>query len=78
MNKKENVRLSEIKNIIAMIILTIIIGIITLIIYASKEKVQYISYNENSNVDYKVYLKDNGIYINTKYCTNYLRMRFKH
>ena len=62
MSKKENVRLSEIKNIIMMIVLTIIISIITLIIYVSGEKTQYLSYNENSNLDYKVYLKENEFY----------------
>ena len=62
MSKKDNLRLNEIKNIVAMIILTIIIGIITLIFYFSGEKVQYISYNENSKVDYKVYLKENDFY----------------
>lgn len=62
MSKKDDLRLNEIKNIVAMIILTIIIGIITLIFYFSGEKVQYISYNENSKVDYKVYLKENDFY----------------
>ena len=63
MSKKDNnIRINEIKNIVIMIILTIIIGIITLVFYFSGEKVQYISYNENSNVDYKVYLKDNDFY----------------
>lgn len=62
MSKKDNLRLNEIKNIVAMIILTIIIDIITLIFYFSGEKVQYISYNENSKVDYKVYLKENDFY----------------
>lgn len=63
MSKKDNnIRINEIKNIVIMIILTIIIGIITLVFYFSDDKVQYISYNESSNIDYKVYLKENDFY----------------
>ena len=62
MRKRENVRLSEIKNIIAMIVLTVIIAVAVLVFYISKDKIQFITYNENSNVDYKVYLKDNDFY----------------
>ena len=62
MNKKENVRRTEIKNLVLMISITLIIGISTLIFYITRDKTQYINYHENSDVDYKVYLKENEFY----------------
>ena len=62
MDKKENIRNTEIKNLILMIVVTLIIGIISLVFYLTRDKNQFINYNENSEVDYKVYLKENEFY----------------
>jgi len=62
MSKKEKMRKREIQNLIVIIIITMIIGILTLCLYFTKEKHQFIKYNENSQIDYKVYLKENDFY----------------
>ncbi len=62
MNKKENIRKREIQNLVLMIIITAIIGLLTLFAYFAKGKDHYIKYNENSQIDYKVYLKENDFY----------------
>ena len=62
MNKKENIRKREIQNLVLMIIITAIIGLLTLFAYFAKGKEHYIKYNENSQIDYKVYLKENDFY----------------
>ena len=62
MDKKESIRKIEIKNLIWMIGITFVIGMIALIVYISKDRNQYITYDERSNVDYKVHLKENDFY----------------
>lgn len=62
MNKKENIRKREIQNLVLMIIITAVIGLLTLFAYFAKGKEHYIKYNENSQIDYKVYLKENDFY----------------
>ena len=62
MDKKDNFRNTEIRNLILMVILTLVIGFASLLFYATRDKTRYIQYNENSIVDYKVYLKDNDFY----------------
>ena len=62
MNKKENIRKREIQNLVLMIIITAVIGLLTLFAYFAKGKDHYIKYNENSQIDYKVYLKENDFY----------------
>ena len=62
MNKKENIRKREIQNLVLMIIITAIIGLLTIFAYFAKGKDHYIKYNENSQIDYKVYLKENDFY----------------
>lgn len=62
MNKKESIRKKEIRNIAIMIIITFIIGIAILMFYFKKEGKHYISYDENSKVDYYVFLKENEFY----------------
>ena len=62
MNKKEINRQLNIKNLIAIITVSLLIALFFLFIYISNNKGQYITYNENSNVDYKVYLKQNDFY----------------
>ena len=56
--KRRNVLLS-------LIFIIIIVSIITLsffLMYFNKNKKQYINYNEKSNVDYNVFLKDNDFF----------------
>ena len=62
MDKKESIRKIEIKNLIWMIGITFVIGMIALIVYISKDRNQYITYDEKSDVDYKVHLKENDFY----------------
>lgn len=62
MNKKEINRQLNIKNLIAIITVSLLIALFFLFIYISNNKGQYITYNENSNVNYKVYLKQNDFY----------------
>ncbi len=62
MDKKESIRNTEIKNLILMVIVSAMIGLAALTFYLTRDKSKYITYNENSNVDYKVYLKDNEFY----------------
>ena len=62
MSKKEKMRRVEIRNLVIMIAITLIIGVIALTFYITRDRTQYISYNENSNIDYKVNLKQNEFY----------------
>ena len=50
--------------IINVIVISIIfvLSLFTLVVYINKRQVQYVKYNENSHVNYKVYLKDNSFY----------------
>lgn len=51
--------------IFSFILLIVIVSIITtsfFLVYANRSKKQYISYNESSNIDYKVFLKDNDFF----------------
>ncbi len=62
MDKKESIRKTEINNLMWMVGITFVIGMIALIFYISQDNKHYITYNERSNVDYKVHLKDNEFY----------------
>ncbi|MBR2828204.1 MAG: hypothetical protein IKE70_03135 [Bacilli bacterium] len=63
MNKKEkNNRYVEIRNISLMIGITFIVGIICLIVYYNKSINHTMSYDERSDVDYKVLLKENEFF----------------
>ena len=62
MNKRENNRSKEIRNIILLITITAFIGIATLIFYITCDKTKSINYTENSDIDYKVFLKENDFY----------------
>ena len=62
MNKKESLRKQEIKKLIYVVIFTFLIGAITFTIFLLNNNTKYIEYNENSNIDYKVYLKENEFY----------------
>ncbi len=62
MSKKDKIRKREIQNIVIIISVTMIIGIITLALYLTMGKHQFIKYTENSDIDYKVYLKENDFY----------------
>ncbi len=62
MDKKENVRKTEINNLIWMVGITFVIGMIALVFYITADKNHFITYNENSNIDYKVHLKENEFY----------------
>lgn len=58
---KENRKIKMIVQGVAILILTLF-AIITFTVYRGKESVYYVNYSESSNVDYKVYLKDNDFY----------------
>ena len=62
MDKKEKIRRTEIRNLILMITITALIGIVALVFYVTRDRSYFISYNEKSDVDYKVRLKDNEFY----------------
>ena len=62
MNKKESLRKQEIKKLIYVVFFTFLIGAITLTIFLLNNNTKYIEYNENSDIDYKVYLKENEFY----------------
>lgn len=56
------------KNILLLfgiVLLLIIITIFLLCVYCQKNKKQYVKYDEKSDIDYKVYLKDNDFFKNT-------------
>ena len=56
-NKKK-----EIRNLVILIILTLFIGMGSFVVYLSSSKQRFVTYNETSNVDYKVFLKKNEFY----------------
>ena len=56
-NKKK-----EIRNLVILIILTLFIGMGAFVVYLSSSKQRFVTYNETSNVDYKVFLKKNEFY----------------
>ena len=60
-NKKIS-RLSEIRNISLMIAITFIVGLILVGYYYTREINNYMKYSENSEIDYKVLLKDNDFF----------------
>lgn len=62
MSKKENYRKTEIKNLVWMIIITAIIGLVALIFYTTRDRNYFIVYDEKSDIDYKVRLKENEFY----------------
>lgn len=62
MDKDYNFRLREIRGIVLMVILTLIIGLSSLFFYFYRLNNRFINYDEKSDVDYKVLLKDNEFY----------------
>ena len=62
MDKDYNFRLREIRGIVLMVILTLVIGLSSLFFYFYRLSNQYINYDEKSDIDYKVLLKDNEFY----------------
>ena len=62
MSKKDKLRKKEIQNLIIMVVITATVGLLSLFLYFTIGKNQYIKYNENSQIDYKVYLKQNDFY----------------
>ena len=62
MDKDYNFRLREIRGIVLMVILTLVIGLSSLFFYFYRLNNRFINYDENSDVDYKVLLKDNEFY----------------
>ena len=60
--------LSRKKTIVKYLILLFLLTFLVLLfifLYFKNNKVYYVKYNENSNIDYKVYLKDNEFYNNS-------------
>ena len=62
MNKKKSKKKKKIKKLIFVVIFTFLIGAITLTVFLLNNNTKYIEYNENSDIDYKVYLKENEFY----------------
>jgi len=80
-------RRSMILNFVCIIVVLTILSISFLFIYVNKSKDYAVSYQENSNVDYKVYLKDNDFFdedflgLENKYIAsliNYIDATFKY
>ena len=66
---KENRKIKMLVQGAAILILTLF-AIITFTVYRGKESVYYVNYSESSNVDYKVYLKDNDFYLYANFSYN--------
>lgn len=62
MSKKDNFRDREIRNLIIMASTTAIIGILMISFYITRDRNDLVTYQENSDTDYKVYLKENEYY----------------
>ena len=62
MSKKESFRKTEIRYLIWMIVVTALIGIAALCFYITRDRSYFITYNEKSDIDYKVRLKENEFY----------------
>ena len=60
MDKKE--RRQEINNLLMMTCVTLVIGFAAFLCYLNSTKQTVVTYNEKSDVDYKVFLKDNEFY----------------
>ena len=60
MNKKE--RNVQFNNLLILICITLLIGIVSFALYIKNNKQMIITYNEKSDVDYKVMLKENDFY----------------
>ena len=60
--KKEKIRVNEIIKLIAFIILTFVISVSAFTFYFTRNNEKYVTYDEKSTVDYKVYLKDNEFF----------------
>lgn len=60
-------------NVLAFFCIIVLISILSLsffLIYANRNKDYYVNYDEDSNIDYKVYLKDNEFFNNNYLGTN--------
>ena len=62
MEKDYNFRLREIRGIVLMVILTLVIGLSSLFFYFYRLNNRFINFDEKSDIDYKVLLKDNEFY----------------
>ncbi len=63
MSKKDkNQRKIEIRNVSVMIAITLLAGIFCLGFYLTKDRNHYMKYNESSEIDYKVLLKENEFF----------------
>ena len=62
MNKKESFRKIEIRNLVWMIAITAFIGIAAIAFYATRDRNYFVVYDEKSDIDYKVHLKENDFY----------------
>lgn len=80
-------RRNMILNFVCIIVVLSILSISALFIYVDKSSDYAVSYQENSNVDYKVYLKENKFFdeefldLNSKYIAsliNYIEAEFKY
>ena len=59
---KDNTRKSTINKMLLMAIICIILGSVCLVYYFKETRVTVVNFKENSNADYKVYLKENEFY----------------
>ena len=62
MEKKEINRKKEIENIVLMIVITLLIGTMTMVFYITRDRHRYLKYQEKAAIDYNVNLKENEFY----------------
>ena len=56
------IRRKKIIGFLITIVLLFVFAVVFLALFVKNNKVQYVRYNENSNIDYKVYLKKNDFF----------------
>ena len=62
MARREKIRRAKIRSLSIFTLIIAIISIISFLCYFSSKKPILVTYTEKSNVDYKVYLKENEFY----------------
>ena len=59
--EEDTKRKGKIVSLICLLVIVFVISLAFALIYVDKSKVQYVTYGEDSNIDYNVYLKENGL-----------------
>lgn len=60
--EEDTKRKGKIVSLICLLVIVFVISLAFALIYVDKSKVQYVTYGEDSNIDYNVYLKENEFY----------------